>query len=114
MRTELATVVQKLANISAVNEIADRGEGLTSFLVGPTEYAVDMGGNMDPEEERKKLEEELKYAKGFLTGVEKKLSNERFVSGAPEQVVANEKKKRDDALAKIKSLEERLGIKVNG
>jgi valyl-tRNA synthetase len=110
IRNELMGVVQKLANVSEVKVLTERQDGLTSFLVGPVEYAVDLGGNIDPEEELKKLQEELNYAQGFLKGVEKKLSNERFVSGAPEQVVANERKKRDDALAKIKSLEERLAV----
>ena len=108
VRKELVGVIQKLANVSAVHVLAERQAGLTSFLVGPVEYAVDMAGNVDPEEELKKLQEELTYTKGFLSSVEKKLSNDRFVAGAPEQVVANEKQKRDDALAKIRSLEERL------
>lgn len=110
IREELMDVVKKLANITDVHVIAERQDGLTSFLVGPVEYAMNMGGTVDPEEEQKKLQEELEYTKGFLAGVEKKLGNERFVSGAPEKVVAMEKKKRDDALSKIKSLEERLAV----
>ena len=60
------------------------------------------------EAEKAEMEKELAYAKGFLNSVIKKLSNERFVNNAPEQVVANEKKKQADAEAKIKSLEEKL------
>ena len=62
----------------------------------------------DVEAEIKKIEEELKYTKGFLISVSKKLSNERFVSNAPEKVVAVEKKKMADAEAKVKILEEKL------
>ena len=85
IRAELMDVVKKLANISEVHVLTERQDGLTSFLVGPVEYAMNMGGNVDPEEEQKKLQEELEYTKGFLAGVEKKLGNERFVSGAPEK-----------------------------
>jgi valyl-tRNA synthetase len=67
-----------------------------------------MSEKIDVEAERKKMEEELAYTKGFLASVMKKLSNERFVAGAPEQVVAMEKQKMTDAKGKIKSLEEAL------
>jgi valyl-tRNA synthetase len=69
---------------------------------------VPLAGLIDEEEERKKLEEELKYTEGFLKSVQKKLSNERFVNNAPEQVVAMEKKKEADALEKINMLKKRL------
>jgi valyl-tRNA synthetase len=65
---------------------------------------------VDSEAERRKAEEELKYARGFLASVEKKLGNERFVSGAPPQVLENERKKKADAEAKIKAIEERLAV----
>ena len=67
-----------------------------------------MSGTIDIEAEIKKLTEELKYTEGFLKSVQKKLSNERFVAGAPAQVVANEKKKEQDALAKIETLKTSL------
>jgi len=63
---------------------------------------------IDTSAEISKLEEELKYQQGFLNSVMKKLSNERFVSGAPEQVVAAEQKKRDDAESRITSIKEQL------
>ncbi|MGB3525783.1 MAG: valine--tRNA ligase [Flavobacteriales bacterium] len=103
-------LVRKLANVSAIEPVAAAGAGSISFLVGTTEYAADLGENVDSEAERKKAEEELKYAKGFLASVEKKLSNERFVSGAPPQVLENERKKKADAEAKIKAIEERLAV----
>jgi len=67
-----------------------------------------MQGSIDVEAEIKKLTEELSYTEGFLKSVQKKLSNERFVAGAPEQVVASEKKKEADALAKIETLKASL------
>ena len=67
-----------------------------------------MGGKVDVEEELKKLQAELDYAKGFLASVMKKLSNERFVNSAPAQVVATERAKQADAEAKIKVLEEQI------
>ena len=65
--------------------------------------------DIDVEAEIKKLQEELEYTKGSLAIAEKKLNNEKFVASAPEQVVASEKKKQADALAKIKVIEEKLG-----
>jgi valyl-tRNA synthetase len=103
-------LVGKLANVSAIEAATSAGAGSINFLVGTTEYAVDLGENVDSEAERKKAEEELKYARGFLASVDKKLSNERFVSGAPPQVLENEQKKKADAEAKIKAIEERLAV----
>ncbi len=103
-------LVGKLANVSAIEAATAAGAGSVNFLVGTTEYAVDLGENVDSEAERKKAEEELKYARGFLASVDKKLSNERFVSGAPPQVLENERKKKADAEAKIKAIEERLAV----
>ena len=76
------------------------------------EFFVPVSGKIDVEAEKNKLEEELKYTKGFLASVQKKLSNERFVNNAPEQVVAIEKKKQADAEAKIAALEASLAALV--
>ncbi len=103
-------IVYKLANVSALNSVEQAGEGCITFLTGTTEYAVDLGGSIDTGEELKKAEEELKYLRGFLASVDKKLSNERFVNGAPPAVLENERKKKTDAEAKIKALEERLAV----
>ncbi|MBL0127690.1 MAG: valine--tRNA ligase [Flavobacteriales bacterium] len=103
-------LVSKLANVPAINAVAAPSEGSVTFLVGTTEYAIDLGGSMDPEAEVKKAEEELTYLRGFLVSVDKKLSNERFVSGAPPAVLENERKKKADAEVKIKALEERLAV----
>lgn len=110
LRAAVASLVNKLANVGAINAVDKAAEGSVTFLVGTTEYAIDLGSNVDAAAEAKKAEEELKYLRGFLTSVEKKLGNERFVSGAPPQVLENERKKKADAEAKIKALEERLAV----
>src|SRR5690606_39006285 len=91
MREAVADIAKKLANVTAVHQGSRSAENAVKFLVGTTEYSVDLGGNIDPEAERKKALEELDYLKGFLASVEKKLSNERFVSGAPPAVIENER-----------------------
>lgn len=97
-----------MANIDGARGVEESPKGAVSFIVGRMECFVPLGGNVDVAERRKKLEEELRYAEGFLANVEKKLSNERFVSSAPEKVVALERKKREDALAKIAALKAQL------
>jgi valyl-tRNA synthetase len=76
--------------------------------VKSNEYFIPFGDEIDVVAEKEKLEEELKYTKGFLMSVQKKLSNERFVNNAPDQVITNERKKEADALAKIETLETSL------
>jgi valyl-tRNA synthetase len=110
MRAAVASLVNKLANVGALQAVDKASEGSVTFLVGTTEYAIDLGSNVDPAAEAKKAEEELTYLRGFLSSVDKKLSNERFVAGAPAQVLENERKKKADAEAKIKALEERLTV----
>jgi len=101
-------IIKKLANISGIEAISAAPEGAISFRVKSNEYFVPVTGAIDVEAEIKKIKEELTYTKGFLKSVEKKLSNERFVSSAPEQVVAMEKKKAMDAEEKIVTLEKSL------
>jgi valyl-tRNA synthetase len=101
-------VIEKLANLSAIRQTADKAAGSVSFLVRTTEYAISLGTMIDVEEELAKLNEELKYNKGFLASVMKKLSNENFVSKAPAQVIEMERKKQADAESKIKSIEESI------
>ncbi len=104
------SVIQKLANVSAVENIESAMENAASFRVKFNEYFIPLEGFVDEEAEKEKMIEELKYLEGFLTSVRKKLSNERFVNNAPEQVVANERKKEADALEKIKLLKNRLNL----
>jgi valyl-tRNA synthetase len=101
-------VIAKLCNVSEVSYVAEAPAGAFGFIVGSTEFFVPLTGSVDVEAEIKKLEEELKYAQGFLKSVEAKLSNERFVSGAPAAVVDKERKKKADAEAKIAVIEQQL------
>ena len=101
------TVLKKLANLSELN-FGEKVDNATSFVVKADECFIPMGEQIDVEKEKENLLKELEYAKGFLNSVLKKLSNERFVAGAPAAVVENEKKKQADAEAKIKTLEEAL------
>jgi valyl-tRNA synthetase len=103
--TAFDEVIAKMGNLSAINYVNDAVEGAISFRVGSNEYFVPLAGAVNVAEELVKLNEELKYQQGFLTSVQKKLSNERFVNNAPEQVIAIERKKQADAEAKITSLE---------
>ena len=100
-------VFKKLANLSSV-EFGTDVDGALSFVVKSDEFFIPMGDQLDVEKERENLQKELDYTRGFLNSVVKKLSNERFVSNAPEAVVASEKKKMADAEGKIKALEESL------
>lgn len=103
-------LVSKLCNLSGVNYVDEKVDGSMSFMVKSTEFYVPLGETVDVEAEIKKLEEELNYTKGFLISVSKKLSNERFVSGAPAAVVDKERQKLADAENKIKVLEEQIKI----
>ncbi|MFV0365070.1 MAG: valine--tRNA ligase [Mangrovibacterium sp.] len=104
----LNSVVVKMANLSSYTEVSEEVSGASSFLVKSSTFFVPMGDMVDMEAELAKLEEELKYTQGFLKSVMSKLSNEKFVSGAPEVVVAKERAKQADAEAKIKVLEEQI------
>ncbi|WP_312323792.1 valine--tRNA ligase [Soonwooa sp.] len=101
-------VILKLANLREIHFSQKTDKPSFSFLVGATECAIPLSENLDLGEEKEKTEEEIKYLKGFLISVEKKLSNEKFIAGAPQQVVDNELKKQRDAMDKIAILEEKL------
>lgn len=101
-------VITKLGNIANLSYTDVKVDGALTFRVKSNEYFVPMQGSIDIEAEITKLTEELSYIEGFLKSVQKKLSNERFVAGAPEQVVASEKKKEADALAKIETIKASL------
>lgn len=100
-------VLKKLANLDSVS-FGSSVENAVSFVVKADECFIPLEGQVNVEEERENITKELEYTRGFLQSVIKKLSNERFVAGAPDAVVANEKKKQADAEAKIKALEEAL------
>ena len=101
-------IICKLGCISKIESVTEKVEGALSFMVGTTECFVPVSLNIDKEAELKKLNEELKYAEGFLATVMKKLSNEKFVNGAPEKVVAVERQKKADAESKIAALKAQI------
>jgi valyl-tRNA synthetase len=105
-------VIVKLGNLSSLEYISEKVEGALSFRIKSNEYFIPISGAINVEEEIAKLTEELIYIKGFLKSVEAKLSNEKFVNGAPEKVLAIERQKQADALAKIATIEQSLaGLK---
>ncbi|AYN03067.1 valine--tRNA ligase [Flavobacterium sp. 140616W15] len=111
--TYFDSVITKLGNIAAFEYVSDKVDGALSFRVKSNEYFIPItGGNIDVEAEIAKLNAELVYTQGFLKSVQSKLANEKFVAGAPEKVLANEKQKEADALAKIATIEQSLaGLK---
>ncbi len=106
--SRLYGVVSKLANLSKIEEVSDKVEGAVSFMVGTIECFIPMSQNIDTADELKKLQEELQYAEGFLASVMKKLSNDKFVNGAPEKVVNIERQKKADAEQKIAALQAQI------
>ena len=105
---EFDAVIQKLTNTAVINYVSEKVEG-ASFRVKSNEYFVPISiENIDVEAEIKKLEGELKRAEGFLFGITKKLSNERFVSNAPSKVLELERKKESDTTAKIETIKSSL------
>ena len=103
-----ALCIMKMANLSAINVVAEKDATASAFMVGTDEFAVPLGNLIDVEAEIQKMEAQLQHLEGFLAGVMKKLSNERFVANAPEAVVAMERKKQSDAEEKIASLKESI------
>ena len=108
-------VLSKMCNLSAIRVVENKVEGAAAFMVGTTEYAVPLGNLVDVEAEIARMEAELKHKEGFLQGVLKKLSNEKFVSNAPAAVIELERKKQADAESIIKSLKESIAaLKKSG
>ena len=101
-------VILKLGNITSLEYITDKIDGALTYRVNANEYFIPVSGNIDIAAEIAKLTEELKYTQGFLRSVQGKLANEKFVAGAPPQVIDNERKKESDALAKIATIEQSL------
>ena len=106
-------IITKMANVASVDAVEGKGQGAAAFMVGTTEFAVLLGNLIDVEAEIAKAEAELKHLQGFLAGIEKKLSNERFVANAPAAVVELERKKQADAQSKIATLNETLASLKN-
>jgi valyl-tRNA synthetase len=108
MQTNYDAVITKMGNLSVFEYVSEKMQQANSFIVEGVEYFIPFGDSVDVAAEIKKMEEELKYTQGFLKSVQGKLSNERFVAGAPAQVLDLERKKEADALGKIQLLEEKL------
>ncbi len=110
--THFDSVICKLGNITNLEYVSDKVDGALSYRVKSNEYFIPITGTIDLAAEINKLTEELNYTKGFLKSVEAKLSNEKFVNGAPEKVLEIERKKQADALAKIATIEQSIaGLK---
>jgi valyl-tRNA synthetase len=105
---EFIPLIIKLCNLTDVRFVDKKPEGATSFITGTTEYYIPLEGKLDVKAELNKIREELKYYKGFLASVMKKLDNERFVANAPASVIDMERKKKSDAETRIKALEQAL------
>ena len=105
---DMGAIIKKMATLSDIQYVQTKSDGTSAFLLGTTEYAVQLGNLIDTEAEIQKMEAELKHLEGFLIGVQKKLSNERFVANAPAQVVELERKKQSDAETKIAALKESI------
>ncbi len=103
-----AGIISQLSNLSNIDFVEEKVKGAGQFVVKAHEFFVPISANINVEEEKEKIEKELKRMKGFLIGVEKKLSNEKFVANAPAEMVEKENQKKADAEAKIKVLEESL------
>ena len=108
-----SSVITKMANLSAINVVAEKDATASAFMVGTDEFAVPLGDMIDVEAEIAKQEAQLKHLEGFLAGVKKKLSNEKFVAHAPEAVVAMERKKQSDSEEKIAALKESIAALKN-
>ncbi len=102
------SVIVKMGNLSLLEYTETAISNANSFIVNSNEYYIPFGDSIDIEAEKAKLKEELEYTKGFLNSVQKKLQNEKFMAGAPDQVVVMERKKESEALSKIAILEEKL------
>ncbi|MBO5795830.1 MAG: valine--tRNA ligase [Bacteroides sp.] len=105
---EYNAVITKMCNLSAIQAVEAKADGAAAFMVGTTEFAVPLGNMIDVEVEIARMEAELKHKEGFLAGVMKKLSNEKFVNNAPAAVIELERKKQADAESIIKSLKESI------
>ena len=108
LMSRIQCLFARLANIRSVSVVDAKSASSVSFLVGTTEFAIPMGDLIDTEAELQKLEADLKYQEGFLASVLKKLSNEKFVSKAPAQVIEMERKKQADAESKIAAIKESI------
>ena len=100
----VAALISKMANLSAINGNSAKDAAAASFMVGTQEYNIPLAGSIDVEAELKRINKDIEYYEGFLASVMKKLSNERFVAKAPEAVIEAERRKQADAQSKLETL----------
>ena len=105
---EMLPSIIKMCNLSEVRFVKVKEENAITFMINTTEFFIPLGQKLDIQSELSRMRSELDYYRGFLLSVMKKLDNERFVKNAPESVLNLEKKKRDDAESKIRTIEERI------
>ena len=103
-----ACIISKMANLKDIKVVSAKDASAASFMVGTDEFAIPLGDMIDVSAEIERLEAQLKHLEGFLNGINKKLSNEKFVANAPEAVVAMERKKKNDSEEKIAAIKESL------
>jgi valyl-tRNA synthetase len=101
-------IIKKLSNLSEISPTETKTSNATSFVIKSSEFFIPIEGKIDAAKEREAIIKDLEYQRGFMTSVDKKLSNEKFVNSAPPQVIELERKKKADAEVKIKALEESL------
>ena len=101
-------VIKKLANVESITYGEDKIENASSFIVNRNEFFVPLGDHANAEDQKEEAQKEISRLKGFIAGIDKKLSNEKFVNNAPEKVIDMERKKKSDAEAKIAILEAQL------
>ena len=97
-----------MGNLTESTAVEEKVAGASAFIIGATEYSIPLQNKINVEEELAKLNKDLEYYTKFLAGVEKKLSNEKFVNNAPEAVVAIERKKQSDANEKLAAIREAI------
>ena len=103
-----ACIISKMANLKDIKVVSAKDASAASFMVGTDEFAIPLGDMIDVSAEIERLEAQLKHLEGFLNGINKKLSNDKFVANAPEAVVAMERKKKNDSEEKIAAIKESL------
>jgi valyl-tRNA synthetase len=106
--SSLDAMIKKICNLTKFEYVQEKVGNAYSFVQDGGEYFIPFTDDIDVEAEIAKMQTELDYTKGFLTSVQKKLSNEKFVNSAPEAVVAAERKKEQDSLNTIKILEDKI------
>jgi valyl-tRNA synthetase len=105
---KFGTLIEKIANIYPILFTNSEVANAVSQLIQTDKIFIETGVQIDTESEKKKIQEEIEYYKGFIASVEKKLGNEKFVANAKPEIIENERKKMADGQSKLQSLQESL------